>query len=423
MITLELSPAMPSNGRPQWPDARWVGTVDTLALDAASGLALGESVGFLHARLLVREGPRLRGFVDVGVRGGAVDGVELNAAIALLPPAEVRTFEPSLPSITIVVCTRDRPQHIRTALAAILRLDYPNFDVVVVDNAAKTTETVDVVRREFSDRRITVVEEPTPGLSQARNTGLKNATGDIVAFTDDDVAVDRLWLRELAAGFDRAEGVDCVTGLVPSGELRTRVQGYFDDRVSWSKNLTPRVYRLADPPADLPMFPFCVGEFGTGANFALRRSAALELRGFDTAFGVGTRTGGGEDLDMFTRLILDGRTLVMHPSALVWHRHRDEIGELKKQAIGYGRGLGSWLTKVMVNPRTLRIALARSPHALRRLLSMPWRKPEVSVVRFDGPRDSFDRALARCGWYELASVALGPWLYFLQRRAGEGVIR
>ncbi|MCU1404343.1 MAG: hypothetical protein JWQ43_646 [Glaciihabitans sp.] len=423
MIDLELAPAMPSNGRPDWPNARWVGALDSLSVSAHGDVKLADSDGYLHARLLIREGSILRGFVDVPVSENMIDGAVLSQRISELPAAETMPGNVRLPSFTIVVCTRDRPQYIRTALAAILRLDYPDFNVVIVDNAASTRATQDVLRNEFDDDRIILVEEPIPGLAQARNAGLLRATGEIVAFTDDDVVVDSLWLRELAAGYARADNVDCVSGLVPSGELRTRVQGYFDDRVTWSKIIEPRVYSLSTPPASLPMFPFCVGDYGTGANFSVRRSAALALKGFDTAFGVGTRTGGGEDLDMFVRIILDGRTLVLHPSALVWHRHRDEMDELKKQAKGYGNGLGSWLTKILTHPRTFGIAFVRSPHALKQLVSIAWRKPEVSVVQSDAPSDEFDRAIARVGWYELASVAKGPWLYFRQRLAGERTMR
>src|SRR5687767_1821551 len=91
---------------------------------------------------------------------------------------------------------------------------------------------------------------------------------------------------------------------------------------------------MADPPADPPTFPFCVGAFGTGANFALDRRTALALGAFDPALGVGTRTGGGEDIDMFTRVIREGHSLVVQPSAIVWHRHRAEPEDLIVRAPG-----------------------------------------------------------------------------------------
>ena len=426
-IVTGLDPAMPSTGAPEWPGARWVGAIDVRAIPATGRVPLRSAEGYLRARLLVREGAQVRGFVDVAIDDHAVDAPGLTHAAAALPEVERRVAHDgaagTAPPITVVVCTRDRTAHLRLALTAILQLDYPDFDVVIVDNAPAGDETRQLIRSEFPDPRVRLVTEPRPGLSRARNTGLAVATGEFVAFTDDDVVVDRYWLAELAAGFSRAPGVDLVSGLVPSGELRTRVQGFFDDRVSWSKNLRGRLYSLTSPPPDLPMFPFSVGEYGTGANFAVRRSAATALGGFDTAFGVGTRTGGGEDLDMFTRVILDGRSLVMQPSALVWHRHRDDLAALRVQARGYGIGLGAWLTKILLDPSTARIALVRAPHALGRLLSLAWRTPEVSVVERTGGIDELDRTIARVGFLELFSVARGPFAYARQRAAGEGTMR
>ncbi|MEO7127066.1 MAG: glycosyltransferase [Nakamurella sp.] len=414
-VTLRLPPAMPHAAPPEWPAARWVGSIDVAAFGPSTEIVLQDAEAYEHARLLVRDGTEIRGFVDVGVRRGRIDAGSLTRDIERLPRRKCSGEPQDWASITVVICTRDRPEHLRRVLPTILGLDYPNFDVVIVDNASRTSESRDLIRNEFPDPRLRIVEEPLPGLSRARNTGVAHASGEIVAFTDDDVAADQYWLREIARGFAQAHAVDCVTGLVPSGELRTRVQGYFDDRTSWSKNLDARVYSLSHPPADLPMFPFSVGQFGTGANFAVKRRAALELGGFDTALGVGTRTGGGEDLDFFTRVILNGRVLAMQPTALIWHRHRDDLAALRVQARGYGTGLGAWLAKIAMQPRTLRMALVRSPHALRRLVSLAWRKPEVSVVGTDEPSDSFDRTVARVGWVELFSVARGPWRYLRQR--------
>lgn len=417
MKTLKLKAAMLSSHPPDWPGAMWVGDLDTAALKDAEHICLQASAGYTRARLLVRDGAAVRGFIELEAPDGQISRSALDRAIATLPRAAPRGAPVHLPTITVIVCTRDRASQLRDALQAILALNYANFDVVVVDNASRTPETRELVKSEFAEARVSLITETIPGLSRARNTGLRAATGEIVAYTDDDVIVDSDWLTELAAGFARGPSIDCVTGLVPSGELRTRAQGYFDGRVSWSNNLLPRTYSLADPPADLPMFPFSIGEFGTGANFALRRRAALDLGGFDTALGVGTRTGGGEDIDMFTRVILDGRTLVMQPSAIVWHRHRDDIAALRLQARGYGTGLGAWLTKLLLNPRTARMALVRSPHALSRLISLAWRKPASSRAEGPAATAEWDREISRVGWLELLCVARGPFSYALQRRS------
>ncbi|MFP3462264.1 glycosyltransferase [Arthrobacter globiformis] len=418
-FVLELVQAMPSHVKPKWQGARWIGAIDIDCLLGHAVLKLRNSEGYSRARLLVREGLSVRGFVDVQARGGILDRRALEAAAASLPAAEPVPDSAPTPAITVVICTRDRAEMLRESLSAVLRLDYPTFDVVVVDNAPTDSATSDLVRVVFPDPRVRLVTEPVPGLSHARNAGLRHSQSEIVAYTDDDVVVDKWWLRELAAGFARAGDVKCVTGLVPAGEMRSEAQGYFEDRVSWSKRLSPRVYSLAEPPVDLPTFPFCVGAFGTGANFAVDRCAALALGAFDTSLGVGTRTGGGEDIDMFTRVILGGHSLVFQPSAIVWHRHRDDLAALRTQAKGYGNGLGAWITKILLNPRTARLALARSPRAVRGFWRNARRPSSGDTPERDLLLDSWGPRIAMALWLEVLWVAIGPINYLLQRRSGE----
>jgi len=424
---------------PEWSGAVWIGSVDvaSLANPVGDAIALIGSEGYSLARLLVRDGRVVLGFVELPVVhlpeiGGSLAVDDLLAKVATLPRADATVDPIHTPTVTVVICTRDRADQLRGALTSVLAIDYPAFDVVVVDNAGSTDATRDLVNDEFADPRVRIIREPIPGLSRARNTGLLAATGEIVAYTDDDVVVDSHWLRALVAGFSRGEDVACVTGLVPSGELRTPVQRYFDDRVSWSANLVVREFRLSDPPADLPTFPFSVGEYGTGANFALRRSVLLALGGFDTAFGVGTRTGGGEDLDIFTRVLFAGSALVVEPSALVWHRHRADLGALRSQAVGYGTGLGAWLTKVALSPDMMKVAIRRAPSAVRRLADKRGGTLESgTAATASGPElqkapavdgTDWSKAVSRVGWTELLSVAKGPARYLRQRWDGTGLI-
>jgi GT2 family glycosyltransferase len=432
---------------PEWAGAAWVGEIDLAdlrAVDAGSAIALVDAEGYRWARLLVRAGRTPVGFVEVPVVDGAVraadvqgglDADAVDRATNVIELSEVRAAADPL-DITVVICTRDRADLLRGALRSVLALGYPTFDVLVVDNAPSTDATRALVMDEFDDPRLRYVVEPVPGLSSARNTGLLAATGTVVAFTDDDVVVDGRWLEGVAAGFARADDVVCVTGLVPSGELRTRTQRFFDDRVSWSRNLAPRVFRLAEQPDDLPMFPFSVGAFGTGANVSVRRAETIAMGGFDTAFGVGTRTGGGEDLDVFTRVLFAGHALVVEPSALVWHRHRDDLGGLRVQAVGYGTGLGAWLTKIALQPRTLGMALVRAPRAARHLLgggaqgggaqggAAKGGAAQGGATGNDAVADDprFAAEVSRVRWTELRSVVRGPWRYLRQRRDGAGLL-
>ncbi|KWX66915.1 glycosyl transferase family 2 [Mycobacterium sp. NAZ190054] len=346
---------MPSQGPPAWPQARWVGMLDLDGLtpdsDGTVAFIARHADGYRMARVLVRLRDQPLAFVEA-----PVDGDVVRLPVPPCPDRGPAAATVASPAVSVVLCTRERPDQLADALSSVLALDYPDFEVVVVDNAPSTDATARVVER-VGDPRVRYVEEPVPGLSAARNTGLRQSRHRIVAYTDDDVVVDRYWLRGLVVGFARAPGVSCVSGLVPSGELRTAAQAYFDQRVSWAGSLQPRLFSMADPPADQPLFPFQVGRFGTGANFAVNRDRVLELGGFDEALGAGTASQGGEDLDLFFRVLTAGDALATEPAAIVWHRHRSDNDALLRQARGYGLGLGAWLTKVGLDSSHRRLAV------------------------------------------------------------------
>lgn len=403
-----LYPAMPQLGTPTWAGAVWVGAVG-VADTFADVVTLDSGDGFASARLLVRDGLRPIGFVEIDVVDGKVAGSDLAREVGAMTVGAGGTNASSTsdatPHITVVLCTRNRVDHLRTALKSVLAVDYPHFDVVVVDNASDDSATFDYVEK-HPDPRVSAVVEPTPGLAVARNCGLRAATGEIVAFTDDDVVVDAGWLRALAVAFADAR-VGCVSGLVPSGELRTPTQSYFEQRVQWSDSLERVVFDLAAPPEGNRLFPFRVGVYGTGANFALRRSTVFDLGGFDEGLGVGSPTGGGEDIDMFVRVVVSGARLVFEPSAIVWHRHRDDVDALIVQARGYGLGLGAWLTKVAVTRSLGPMALRRAFSAARHLRDIT----ATTEVAGEPTPPSVRRA-------EIAAIAKGPFAYAKSRRAG-----
>jgi GT2 family glycosyltransferase len=409
-----LAPALHSELPPRGRQSRWIGELQ-VATPVEDGLILSEADGFTVARLLLRRGHVPLGFIEVPVTDGFVDAPTLSSALAAAPsppaptpvapnPVSGRAPEP----VSIVLCTRDRPTALAGALRSLLVLDHPDYEIVVVDNAA-TTPATDQVVRALADERIRVVAEPRAGLARARNCGVLAARHGIVAFTDDDVVVDRWWLRGLLDGFD-ADRVACVCGMVPSGELRSWAQTYFDERVAWARSCEPRLFDLAAPPPGEVLFPFQVGQFGTGANFALRRDVLLELGGFDEALGAGAPTRGGEDIDMFVRVLLHGHRLAYQPSAIVWHRHRADPAALREQIEGYGVGLGAWVTKLLLDRRTAPMVARRAIRAVRHAQRMT-----SSQVEPD-PEDRQERGLGRL---ELLSALTGPYHYARARRRGD----
>ncbi|ANI37924.1 glycosyltransferase family 2 protein [Mycolicibacterium vaccae] len=364
-----IRPVLAAAAPPDWDGAVWVGEIWA----GASGVhRLHDAHGFRRARLLVRAESGPLGFVELDIVDQSIDPQQLRAALADLPAPDPSPAAPAVRpvSISIVICTRDRVSMLRTALESALAVNYPDFEIVVVDNAGATDATLRYVES-LADPRVRVVKEPQPGLSRARNAGLLAAAGEVVAFTDDDVVVDRHWLGAIARGFGRGPSVWCVSGIVPAAELRTPAQAYFDTRVAWSTCLEARVFDRSAPPADIPLFPFAVGHYGTGANFAVDRAVAVELGGFDEALGAGAPAGGGEDLDMFFRVLAAGGQLVYEPAALIWHRHRADGDGLAAQSRTYGTGLGAWIAKVACDRRTapdaVLTAVRRAPAFARHL--------------------------------------------------------
>jgi len=286
--------------------------------------------------------------IATGVLPSRIDSADL-----LVPPV---SGPASTPSVTIAVCTRERPDDLERCLAAFRDVDYPGLDVVVIDNAPSTEATAAVVRRRFPSVRY--VREPRPGLDWARNRAIQECRGDILAFTDDDVIVDREWVAALASVFAENPEVMAVTGLVVPYELETASQQIFEDYGGFGRGCSRRWYR-APQGGPVATVHGGTGKFGTGANMAFRRRVFDSIGEFDPALDVGTPTNGGGDLDMFFRVLKGGHTLVYEPAAIVRHRHRRSFAELRTQIANNGIGFFSYLVRTATAFPDERLAVLR----------------------------------------------------------------
>lgn len=270
------------------------------------------------------------------------------------------------PMISVIIATRDRTESLAGCLAAFDDVDYPNYEILVVDNAPTTDATAELIATRYGgDPRIRYVKEPHPGLGWAHNCGLAHAAGEYIAFTDDDVIVDRHWLSELIRGFALGANVGCVTGLVVPQEIETPSQFWFDTHSGFNKGYRRRIYDLrANRPEDR-LFPYRTSMFGTGANMAFRTEALRSVGGLDPVLGPGTPATNGEDLDIYFRIVEAGYQLVYQPSALVHHVHRTDYAALRQQFYTYGVGFTAYLTKVVIaNPLDGLRLVARLPAAV-----------------------------------------------------------
>jgi glycosyltransferase involved in cell wall biosynthesis len=232
-------------------------------------------------------------------------------------------------------------------------INYPVFEIVVVDNCPMTEATQSLVS---AMPGIRYVREERPGLDLARNKGISEAGFEIVAFTDDDTKPDRMWLWGLARGFAQSE-VMAVTGLVAPMSLDTSAQLYFEDVYGgMGKGFAPRWVRKAEVGTIGLLW---ASSYGVGANMAFRRSLFARTGLFDPALDVGTASRGGGDIEFFHRLLCQGHTLLYEPSALVWHEHRASWSGLRSQLRDNGCAFVSYLLTCARNRSLGRGAITR----------------------------------------------------------------
>jgi GT2 family glycosyltransferase len=316
------------------------------------------------------------------------------------------------PLASVVVATRDRPEEAVACVDGLLGLEYPGYEILLVDNAPSSEATAAAVGRRFGHlHQVRYLREDRPGLSNARNRGLAEAAGEVVAFTDDDVLVDPAWLANLVAALGAAPHVACATGLILPAELDTEAAQWFESYAGFGKGWERQLFDLAEHRRPGPLYPYALGRFGSGASLAFKTASLRRLGGFAAELGAGTSALGGEDLEVFLRLLHSGSAIVYEPGAILRHRHPRDYAALRRQLHGYGVGLGAALTKCLLDRpvRALELA-ARLPAGLAYLLS-----PASPKNRRKGP--DFPGELTRL---ELRGVLAGPAAYLRSRWVGSG---
>jgi hypothetical protein len=224
----------------------------------------------------------------------------------LAPPARA-------PRFSVIVCTRNGARTLQTCLQSLQRLNYPDYEVIVVDDGS--TDATAQIAQAFPE--VKYHKKAHAGLSAARNRGAELANGEIVAFTDDDCQAHPDWLLHLSHAF--AEAVVLAAGgpnIPPTP--RNRVE-----RVVAAAPGAPAHVLMNDTEAEhLP-----------GCNLAVRKSAMAAIGGFDVDFTVA-----GDDVDFCWRLREHGGrgSLRFVPAAMVWHHRRFTVRAYLRQQSGYG---------------------------------------------------------------------------------------
>ncbi len=233
-------------------------------------------------------------------------------ALAGGPPLPDELLPPTPPRVSVIVCTRNGAPTLRACLDSLGRLNYPDCEVLLVDDGS--TDTVPDLAQDYP--RVRYIRQEAAGLSVARNNGAEAATGDILAYTDDDCTVDPDWLIYLV-----------------------RALADPDIAAAGGPNIPPPARSLAQAcviaspggPAHV-LLNDRIAEHIPGCNLAVKRTAFDSINGFRPKYHAA-----GDDVDFCWRLQEAGGAIAFAPSAMVWHDRRTTVEAFLKQQRGYGK--------------------------------------------------------------------------------------
>ena len=257
--------------------------------------------------------------------------------------------EQELPFVSVVVCSYNGSATIRDCMEGLQQLNYPNYEVIVVNDGSK-----DKLAEIVGEYPVRLINTSNRGLSNARNTGMLEAKGEIVAYIDDDAYPDKDWLRYLAYAY------------------QTTPHAAIGGPNIAPDNDGPIATCVANAPGG-PVHVLLTDEIAEhipGCNMSFRKDVLLELGGFDPIYRAA-----GDDVDLCWRIQHTGRTIGFHPAAFVWHHRRNSLKAYWKQQKGYGKaealleakwpekynGFGhlSWAGRIYGNGITLPIKLKK----------------------------------------------------------------
>jgi GT2 family glycosyltransferase len=287
----------------------------------------------------------------------------------------------SLPGVSVIICSRNRPGFLLEAVQSVLKGDHVPAELVVMDQSDVASDVVGAMGR-TEGCHIRYLWSPDRGVSRARNAGLRAATGGILVFTDDDVLVDRSWLGALVRPLAEAGPRSITTGRVlPLPEAATGIGA-----PTLVLSESPAVYRGRISRDVLQ-----------AGNMALFRDVLLEIEGFDERLGPGTDFPAGEDNDLGLRLLSAGCVIHYEPEAIIYHREWHKPTEYLPLRWRYGVGQGAYYAKHLKHG---------GRYMLGRLLRLLWRHSWLALRR--APRE-LQAATGHLAYMAGVFTGMGKW--------------
>lgn len=290
--------------------------------------------------------------------------------------------------ISVVICTRNRPDTVGQALESVAECAYPTYDVHVMDQSTdELTKKIvlDLAERFSGKLKINYHHLEKAGLSRAYNLGIAASDGEVIACTDDDVVVPTDWVSEVAKAFQADPQAGLLYGqvLIPKSLEEAERNGTIVPNLP-----IPKYERLIKGGTRFRVF-------GMGANYALRRSILADVGGFDEALGGGGPLRSSQDFDFAYRVYRSGYAVLLVPNVKVDHYGSRTPDQWPATMKAYGIGDGAFYSKhircgdplaVMLFGKVLLTSGARYAKTL--LLERKIREDDYTPNLFVGIRDA-----------------------------------
>ena len=241
-------------------------------------------------------------------------------------------------NVSVVICTRNRPDTLGQALESVAECEYPSFDVHIMDQSTddKSQKVVEEIAGRFAYKvKIKYHHLEKAGLSRAYNLGIAASAGEIVACTDDDVVVPKDWVAQIARAFadDKEAGLLYGQVLIPESLIEAERNGLVVPSLP-----IPKYQRLIKGGTAYKVF-------GMGANYALRRSILDRVGPFDEALGGGGPLRSSQDFDFAYRVYRAGYAILLVPDVKVDHYGSRTGDQWPGTMKAYGVGDGAFYSK------------------------------------------------------------------------------
>ena len=231
--------------------------------------------------------------------------------------------------ISVIICTKDRPEALDESITSILANSILPFEVLIIDQSEALDYKQKVKRIAEKASFIIYMENNQKGVSTSKNLGIKSCQGEILAFTDDDCLVSRIWIENAQREFSFDPKISCVVG-------RVLHQSTMDE--NQVKEVT-RGGKLFQDKFD----PWKIGP--SGGNIFIKKSVFDKIGLFDSLFGPGGRFKSAEDADILYRISKAKVKIKFSPSVVVAHNRPRAGCANYDRILNYGIGISAFVLK------------------------------------------------------------------------------